>query len=123
MAATPALKAFRRGVARLKITASRKKVGRKISGATQEKIKSAIEQHKDAMDHHRTAMRLHTKAIKAMQDLVDGADPEGDDFDGNVDDTQSSGSDGTAGDDTVTDSAKFLNPAVRRAAAARLARG
>ncbi len=123
MAATPALKAFRRGVARLKMAASRKKEGRKISGATEEKIKSAIEQHKEAMDHHRAAMRMHTKAMKAMQDLVDGADPEGDDIDGNVDDTQSSGSDGTSGDDTVTDSAKFLNPAVRRAVAARLARG
>jgi HK97 family phage prohead protease len=122
MAATPALKSFRLRYARLKMAVGRIKEGRKISSDTSEQIKSAIEQHKEAMDHHRTAMRLHTKAIKAMQDLVDGADPAADDDDGNVTDTQSSGSDGTSGDDTDADAMKFLNPAVRRAAAARLTR-
>jgi hypothetical protein len=73
-AATPAVRAFRRGLAHAKLRA-----GKTLSDETVRCLRDALAAHDEAMDLHRSAMRKHREGVAAVADLMDRAgvsDPE-----------------------------------------------
>jgi HK97 family phage prohead protease len=77
-ATSPAVRAFRRGLARAKLRA-----GKTLSAETLKTLRKAKAAHEEAMDLHRSAMRKHRAGLAAVDDLMDRAgaaddDPEAD---------------------------------------------
>jgi HK97 family phage prohead protease len=82
-AATPGLRAFRRGLAHAKLRS-----GKVISAANAEKLREACAMHGDAVAMHRSAIAMTRKASAMIDDMLDG---EGDDA---TDEVQTSEGDG-----------------------------
>lgn len=78
-AASPRVRAFRRGLAFAKLRA-----GKTLSADTVQVLRDAIAQHEDGLEQTRSAMRQHRAAIGALNDMMDRAgvaeddDPEAD---------------------------------------------
>jgi HK97 family phage prohead protease len=75
-AKTPALRAFRRGIAHAKLRA-----GKTLSSDTADCLRDALACHEDAMAMHRSAIRKHKEGMAAISDLMDRAgvsDPDDD---------------------------------------------
>ena len=84
-------KAFRVGVA--KSLTARVKAGRKVSGATADKLKTALASHQDAMVMHKAAIAAHQSGMECIKGLLEpGAEGNASD-DGDVTVTQSTGTD------------------------------
>lgn len=76
-ATSPAVRAFRRGMAHAKLRA-----GRTLSTETVRCLREAKALHEDAIGLHRTALRKHSDALGAIDDLMDRSgvsEPDGDD--------------------------------------------
>lgn len=75
-AKTPALRGFRRGLARLKLRA-----GKTLSADTVNALREARACHDDAMEMHRGAMKKHREGMSAIDDMMDraGVSDEADD--------------------------------------------
>lgn len=74
--ASPAIRAFRRGIAHAKVRA-----GKTLSAETVRCLRDAKASHEDAMDLHRSAMRKHKAGIAAVDDMLDRSgvsDPDSD---------------------------------------------
>ncbi|CAN5576288.1 hypothetical protein BH10PSE14_BH10PSE14_06650 [soil metagenome] len=65
-ATTPAVRAFRRGLAHAKL-----RVGKTLSTDTVQCLRAAKSLHEDAIGLHRTALRKHSDALGAIDDLMD----------------------------------------------------
>ena len=76
-ATTPALRAFRRGMAHAK-----KRAGKKLSADTVRCIRGALDAHAHATSDVRSALAKQKKALGTIADLLDGTD-DGDDTGGN----------------------------------------
>ena len=91
-APTPAVRAFRRGLAHSKIRA-----GKTLSAETVRCLREAADAHEEAMTLHRSAIAKHKAGISAVNDLIErtaSTDPENED-DTNV--QTSSGTDSSHG--------------------------
>jgi urease gamma subunit len=75
-AATPGLRAFRRGMAHAKVRA-----GKTLSTETIRCMREAKAMHEDAMDLHRQAMRKHKDGIAAVNDMFERAGVSDEDSD------------------------------------------
>jgi HK97 family phage prohead protease len=87
-AKTPAVRAFRRGLAHAKVRS-----GKTLSADTVEALRSALASHEEAMGLHRSAMKKHREGAAAINDMMDRAgvsDPE----DETVETVQTSGGTG-----------------------------
>lgn len=73
-AASPAVRAFRRGLAHAKLRA-----GKSLSAETVRCLREARSMHDEAMDMHRSAMRKHKDAMGAIDDMMDRAGVVADD--------------------------------------------
>lgn len=111
-AATPAVRAFRRGMAHAKLRA-----GKKLSTETIRCLRDAKACHEEALDLHRSAMRKHKEGLAAVDDMMDRAGVSGVDSDA-TQTTQKS--DGTQVDEGSRLSADYRR---RQAAALALAAG
>lgn len=75
-ATSPALRAFRRGMAHAKVRA-----GKTLSTETIRCMREAKAMHEDAMDLHRQAMRKHKDGIAAVNDMFERAGVSDEDSD------------------------------------------
>lgn len=101
-AATPAVRAFRRGLAHAKLRA-----GKTLSADTARCLREAKALHEDAMDLHRSAMRKHKDGVAAVNDMLDRAGASAEE----ADETQSTE---TAAADASETDGKRMNAQFRR---------